>query len=631
MSAQDFTAKEYDYIICGGGTAGLVIAARLTEDPNITVGVLEAGGNCLDNLLIDGPNLFLQLFNKPQYDWMYKTVPQEGTVGRTHGWVRGKVLGGSSAVNFNMFSMASRQDLDNWAELGNKGWGFDDMLPYYRKFETYHPAGDAFAEQVNDKYLDATLRGTSGPIQVCLPGTEVSWLQDVWPKTILNAGYKPSKDPRSGSAIGGFNQLNTVDPKHNRRSYAAREYYEPNAHRSNLTVLTNALVSKVQLEKTGGDAKATGVQFIVDGATHTAKVKKEVIVCGGSINSPQILELSGIGSPDVLSKAGVKAIVDLPAVGENLNDHAATGMGIGIKDEYPSAEALVRSPEIMQQAMEAYIKHKAGPFAIPPTTTGFASLEKVQPDFPDAKQHIDALVAEYAKEHPDSDPAGRDPLLARQLLDPKEAVCQIVALGTGIDTTQALHTDKIFPSTEPGMWIGIGACSTRSLSRGYVHINSSDPNAHPTIDPAYCKHPLDVDMMARSILHVMKFLECEPMKSVLRRDENGDIVGAESGGKLPKTLEEAKDFTRRNTVTEYHPVGTCAMLPKEKGGVVSDQLKVYGTSNVRVADASIFPLHVQGNIVSLVYALAEKAADIIKGTQTTSTNGTTGTNGVNGH
>lgn len=150
----------------------------------------------------------------------------------------------------------------------------------------------------------------------------------MWPKTILNAGYKPSKDPRSGSAIGGFNQLNTVDPVHKRRSYAAREYYEPNAKRPNLSVLTNALVSKIQLEKTGGDAKATGVEFIADGTTHIAQVKKEVIVCGGSINSPQILELSGIGSPEVLSKAGVEVIVDHPAVGENLNDHAAIGLGI---------------------------------------------------------------------------------------------------------------------------------------------------------------------------------------------------------------------------------------------------------------------------------------------------------------
>lgn len=148
----------------------------------------------------------------------------------------------------------------------------------------------------------------------------------MWPKTVLNAGYKPSKDPRTGSAIGGFNQLNTIDPQHNRRSYAARDYYEPNAGRSNLSLLTHALVSKVELDKTGGDVKATGVQFLVNGSTHTVKANKEVIVCGGSVNSPQILELSGIGSPAVLEEASVSVIVDLPAVGENLNDHSATGV-----------------------------------------------------------------------------------------------------------------------------------------------------------------------------------------------------------------------------------------------------------------------------------------------------------------
>jgi choline dehydrogenase len=142
--------------------------------------------------------------------------------------------------------------------------------------------------------------------------------------------------------------------------------------------------------------------------------------------------------------------------------------------------------------MAAYIEHKAGPFAAPPTTTGFSSLEKVQPDFPNAEQHIQALLAEYAKKYPDADPAGRDPLLARQLLNPKEAVCQIVTLATGIDVTKAEEASKIFPSEEPGMWFGLGACSTRSLSRGSVHINSADPKTHPTIDPAYFKHPLDV-------------------------------------------------------------------------------------------------------------------------------------------
>jgi choline dehydrogenase len=303
-----------------------------------------------------------------------------------------------------------------------------------------------------------------------------------------------------------------------------------------------------------------------------------------------------------------------------------------VKDECPTLEAIARNPAIMQQVVEAYMQHKAGPLVAPPTATGFASLEKVQSDFPDAEIHIQALVAEYAKKNPSADPAGRDALLARQIMDPKEAMCQIVALPLGANISNAATPSKIFPSEEPGMWFVLGACSTRSLSRGSVHIKSSDPAVHPVIDPAYFQHPIDVDMTARAVLHMQSFLEIEPLKSVLRRHDNGEVVIAESsGGKMPRTLEEAKAWSKKNTVTEYHPVGTCAMLPREKGGVVSDELRVYGTANVRVVDASIFPTPVQGNIVSLVYAMAEKAADIIKGKPAEKLNGANGTNGANGH
>lgn len=297
----------------------------------------------------------------------------------------------------------------------------------------------------------------------------------------------------------------------------------------------------------------------------------------------------------------------------------------------PSAEVLFRNPEIMQQALNAYIQHKAGPFVGAPTTTGFASLEKIQPGFSDAKDHIQSLVAEYSKKNPDADPAGRDRLLARQLLDPKEAVCQIVGLPTGINLTNADEPNKLFPSEEDGMWVTLGVCSTRSFSRGHVHIASSDPTVYPKIDPAYFKHPLDVDMMARALLHTLTFTEVEPLKSVLRREPDGTPLVAKTtvGGKLPTTLEEAKSFVHGNTVTEYHPIGTCAMLPKEKGGVVDDELRVHGTRNVRVVDASIFPLHVQGNIVSLVYAVAERGADLIKGASLV--NGANGTNGIGAH
>ncbi|KAF2021990.1 GMC oxidoreductase [Aaosphaeria arxii CBS 175.79] len=626
MTLEEFFQKSYDYVIIGGGTAGLAVAARLSEDPNVTVAVLEAGGNRLDDVLIDAPNLFLQLWDKPEYDWMYRTVPQVGTADRVHGWVRGKVLGGSSAVNYNMFSMASRQDLNNWSELGNKGWDFDGIAPYYRKFEKYNAPSDDFGKQMDHKYIDPLLRGTDGPVQ-----TELQWNQEVWPKTCLNAGYPYPNDPRTGSAIGGFNQLVTVDPKTVRRSYAARAYYEPNAGRPNLSLLTEALVEKIELDKTGsGDAVATGVRFQVNGTSYLVRANKEVIVSGGVINSPQILELSGIGGSDVLKNAGVDVLVDNPNVGENLNDHTAVAVTLQVKDEYPTAEVLLRNPEIQQQAMEAYLTHKVGPFANAPTTTGFASVDLVDPDLKNAGEHIASLVSEFKTTNPKADPAGRNDILARQLKSPKEAVTQMVCLTVGADPRKVGEPSQIFIHDSPGNFVIVGACSTRSLSRGSIHIESSDPSKHPRIDPNYYAHPLDLDMAARTVLHAFKLARTEPLLSHLKLGENGDVIIHSSWGKKePKTLEEAKEFASQNTATEYHPIGTCAMLPKEKGGVVDTELRVYGTKNIRVIDASIFPTHVQGNIVSLVYAVAERAADIIKGKVANGTivNG----NGVNGH
>lgn len=220
---------------------------------------------------------------------------------------------------------------------------------------------------------------------------------------------------------------------------------------------------------------------------------------------------------------------------------------------------------------------------------------------------------EFQKAHPNADPAGRAPLLGKQLLDDKESVGQVVLLPVGADIDNCHTPSKLFMHDEPGNWITVGVASVRSLSRGSVHIASSDPKKHPVIDPAYFSHPLDLDLAGRSVLHALNLAKCEPLRSKLKEDANGELIIHPSYPKgWPKSLEEAKELASAQTVTEYHPIGTCNMLPKDKGGVVDSQLKVYGTNNLRVVDASIFPTHVQGNIVSLVYAVAEKGADVIK-------------------
>lgn len=326
MSPEELATKSFDYVIIGGGTAGLTLAARLSEDENVTVAVLEAGGDRLNDPMVNTPGLSIQLMDKPEYDWSFQTVPQKQTRNRIHGWTRGKCLGGSSAVNFMMFSHCSKQDLDNWIELGNKGWGWDDMVPYFRKFETYNPPSEATGKKFNHRYIDPLLRGTEGPLQISFSESDLNWVQEAWPETCKNLGYPEPKDPRVGSAVGGFNQLTTVDPKAVTRSYSASAFYAPNKNRKNLSVLTDALVSKINFNKNGstGEVSAAGVNFIVGERNYSVKTNKEVIICAGVIQSPQILELSGVGSKELLQKYNIDVVIDNPAVGENLQDHTAT-------------------------------------------------------------------------------------------------------------------------------------------------------------------------------------------------------------------------------------------------------------------------------------------------------------------
>lgn len=258
-----------------------------------------------------------------------------------------------------------------------------------------------------------------------------------------------------------------------------------------------------------------------------------------------------------------------------------------------------------------WMEHKAGPLANAPTTVAFLPITSVVPDSTpaDLKAYVDSLVSTHQAAHPETN-ASRTALLTRQLFSPDEAAIQVLFLAGGL-ATQLSSAASLFAHSAPGNWVSMIASSTRSLSRGSIHIQSSDPATPPAIDPAYFSHPLDLEIAAQAMLRMMALAKVEPLKSFLKQDEQGNpIVHPEHHA--PATREEAEAWVRKLTATMYHPAGTCAMLPREKGGVVDNKLRVYGTSNVRVVDASVFPTHVQGNIVSCVYAVAEKAADIIK-------------------
>lgn len=251
-----------------------------------------------------------------KYDWNFKTAPQPYLNGRTIAWPRGKVVGGSSAINFMMVSHASRVDIDNWEKLGNPGWNFDALQPYYRKAETFNPPSEAIAEALGTAIMDPALHGTSGPVQASFSNSPGE-LDKAWGRTFKTLGLGSEIDPRAGQTLGGYSLPKYMDQSA-KRSHAGSAFYAPNADRENLTLLTGALVKKIIFETAGEVVTATGVQYAADDKEHFIRAKEEVILAAGTVQSPQILELSGIGDKARLEKLGITSVVDNPNVGENL-------------------------------------------------------------------------------------------------------------------------------------------------------------------------------------------------------------------------------------------------------------------------------------------------------------------------
>ncbi|KAL8663810.1 MAG: hypothetical protein Q9168_008029 [Polycauliona sp. 1 TL-2023] len=316
-----FLSTKFTHLIIGGGTAGLVVAARLAENKHLVVGVLEAGPADYEDPRINVPGRFCETLDT-DYDWQFATVPQPGLNGRSLPWARGKVLGGSSALNIMTWNRACKEDYDAWEELGNRGWGWDGLLPYFKKSETLHHSTEK--QQLNDQaHYDLQFHGTDGPIQTTYPN-QYGASHRHWHKTMQNVGVEINRSHFSGSNVGAWTTLTSVEPKRRERSYSANAYYLPNAKKPNLVLLTGATVQRLILERPGREWTATGARFTHNGEEHSISVRGEIIICAGSVQSPQLLELSGIGSPEHLRKAGIIPKVFNPAVGENLQDHLST-------------------------------------------------------------------------------------------------------------------------------------------------------------------------------------------------------------------------------------------------------------------------------------------------------------------
>ncbi|CBQ68668.1 related to Glucose oxidase [Sporisorium reilianum SRZ2] len=580
-----FASKQYDYLIVGAGTAGLAVAARLSEGGKYKVGVLEAGGNGFGVGIIDTPGQFGADLGTV-YDWNYTTVAQNGVP--SSGWPRGKVLGGSSALNFLVWDRSSRYEIDAWEQLGNPGWNWNNLYAAMKKSEHFHAPSQQNADLLGVKPV-ASDYGSSGPIQVAFPNY-ISQQVRRWIPALMELGIPKNDQPLAGENVGVSQQPSDINPSNYTRSYSAPAYLFPNQARSNLNVLTNALVSKVNFDTSCGSNWASGVTFTSNGQTYTVNATKEVILSGGTVNTPQILELSGIGSKDVLTKAGVKVVYENANVGENLQDHTYSATVYNLKPGFKTLDSLRSNTTFAAEQAAAYKANQTSILTETVPSISYVSLARVV-----GQKRAAAMIAEVAK-YVASVRAPYKQTLIKQLEF-------LTAFPDKVGQMELIGIDGYFAGTgvpkANETYFTILAANQHAFARGSIHITSNDPAKYPTIDPKYFSVPFDLEIASAGTNYTRKV--------GLSKTYSDMVVGEYWPGNV-----DIQQYTKTTSVTEYHPIGTASMLPRSQGGVVDASLKVYGTDNLRVVDASIIPLHVAAHIQATIYGVAEFGAQIIK-------------------
>ena len=534
--------SEYDYIVVGAGSAGCVLANRLTADGTATVLLLEAGGKDTSPM-IHIPVGYARTLKDPGVNWLYETEVDPTSGDRPHVWPRGKVLGGSSSINGLLYVRGQAADYDNWAQAGCTGWSHADVLPYFKRAEG------------NERLGGDDLHGGDGPLNVS-DITEHHPVSDAVIAAGMEAGL-PFNDDCNGASQDGISYFQ-LTVKNGRRWSAAMAYLRPALSQANLTLVTGAHAERVILEH----GRATGVRYRVAGASTTATARREVILAGGAVNSPQLLELSGIGDPEVLRGAGIAVRVAVPGVGANLQDHYVVSLQYRLRD-CVSVNELSRGWRLAREAIR-YATQRKGLLTM--SAAHVQAYVRTRPglDGPDVQFHILPATVDVEK----------------------------------FTTRQIWELERL-----PGLTFA--ACQLRPESRGTIHVKSADPFAPPSIRPNYLSTPLDRD----TIVAGLKWGRTLARQPALARYVVDEMMPG------PDMLGDADllTYAQQAGSTIYHPVGTCAMgRLTDPRAVVDPELRVRGVEALRVVDASVMPRLVSGNTNAPTIMIAEKASDLIR-------------------